>query len=205
METPLVVCCPKRKSPIAFDTRARMHAFKHVLSTCRVRERQSAGFPPQQSIQVVRDNVHVRGEHGVAASDAQVGPCLVEQSLVADGARQLEETLQVLHGVREVALLVVQHAQRAARLGLRLWLARRLRQLQEALQEGQRGRAILQPQMHARQRKASGALALGVLGALAQLQELLVVRGRLLEVVVVLQLLVRQAELVVRLLVVSSK
>jgi hypothetical protein len=59
--------------------------------------------------------------------------------------------------------------------------------------------------MHARQRKASGALALGVLGALAQLQELLVVRGRLLEVVVVLQLLVRQAELVVRLLVVSSK
>jgi len=59
--------------------------------------------------------------------------------------------------------------------------------------------------MHARQREASGALALGVLGALAQLQELLVVRGRLLEVVVVLQLLVRQAELVVRLLVVSSK
>eukprot|EP00964_Phaeocystis_antarctica_P062148 scaffold37193_cov75-Phaeocystis_antarctica.AAC.2 len=53
--------------------------------------------------------------------------------------------------------------------------------------------------MHARQRKASGALALGVLGALAQLQELLVVRGRLLEVVVVLELLVRQAELVVRL------
>jgi hypothetical protein len=195
VETPLVVCCPKRKSAVPSAnllSQAQIaDCVRHVRacmrsSTCRVRERQSAGFPPQQSIQVVRDNVHVRGEHGVAASDAQVGPCLVEQSLVADGARQLEETLQVLHGVREVALLVVQHAQRAARLGLRLWLARRLRQLQEALQEGQRGRAILQPQMHARQRKASGALALGVLGALAQLQELLVVRGRLLEVVVVL-------------------
>ena len=68
----------------------------------------------------MRDDVHVRGEDGVAASDAQVGPRLVEQSLVADGARQLEESLQVLHGVCEVALLVVQHAQRAARLGLRL-------------------------------------------------------------------------------------
>ena len=58
---------------------------------------------------------------------------LVDELAVADGARQLEVTLEVLHRAREIILLVVENPKRAARLGLRGELARTLRELQVAL------------------------------------------------------------------------
>ena len=71
------------------------------------RDRERRGVPPQQGVEVVGDHVQVLGEHRVAAGDPEVDARLVDEGAVADRARDLEEALEVVDGVGEVALLLV--------------------------------------------------------------------------------------------------
>ena len=144
------------------------------------------------------DHVQVLGEHRVAAGDPEVDARLVDEGAVADRARDLEEALEVVDGVGEVALLLVEHAERAARLRLPLQLAARLRQAEELLQVRQTRRRIVEARVRMRERRARGALAVDVLERRAEVEVLGVVLDRLLHLLRLARRLVRLPQLEVR-------
>ena len=104
------------------------------------------------------------------------------------------------HGACVVALPVVEHAERAARLGLCARRVGGLREREELLQEAERLLAVLHALIGLRESVCGGALRLQVLGRFRERQMLLVVPHRLGEVLRVAHGLMSLPKVVLRLL-----